>query len=456
VMREGVKELANSREIAVLLLIKSQEGSYSNVLLSRDLPRNIDQKDRALVTELVYGVIQQKNHLDYVISQYSKIRLRKLSPLVLNALRISVYQMLFLDRVPDFASVNESVNLIKRREGRRSANFVNAVLRNISRNKDGITYPDRSKDICGFLSVYYSFPPWLIERWTDLYGIPFTEDLCKALNERSEICIRTNTLLITPEELEIELLGEGVKLTSGKLLKEAFYIQSPFPLNKLASFRRGLFMPQDESSMLTSLALGVKVQDMVLDVAAAPGGKTTHIAQLMENRGTIVAWDIHPHRVELIKENCKRLKISNVEVEVRDSSIGDEKLFKSFDKVLVDAPCTGLGVIKRKPDIKWSKKLEDIAALGKEQQKMLKVCANYVKPGGTLVYSTCSIDPEENAHIIEDFLSKNREFVYDDLRSFLPAKLFKDSNGTQGHITLFPNVYGTDGFFIARLRRLDI
>ena len=238
--------------------------------------------------------------------------------------------------------------------------------------------------------------------------------------------------------------------------QEALYILKSPPINQLKSFTDGLFTPQDESSIMVSLAAGVKDHDQVLDVTAAPGSKTTHMAAIMRNQGKIIAWDIHPHRVRLIEQNCQRLKATIVVPEVRDAKTPNADMFNKFDKVIIDAPCSGLGAIRRKPDIKWSKKPEDIRALKKGQAKILEVCSKYVKPGGILVYSTCSIDPEENENIVDGLLAKNQYFIYDDLRLYLPKKLHKNINKPYGRITLYPNIHGTDGFFIARLKKVKV
>jgi 16S rRNA (cytosine967-C5)-methyltransferase len=445
--------LISPRALAISILLKTQAGSYGNLLLNRYLNPDIPQKDRALVTELVNGVIQNRLRLDYIISQFSKIQLSKLSPFVINAIRLGLYQAFFLDRVPDFAAVNESVDLVKKHEGKRAANFTNAILRNALRKKDAISYPNKNTDIKKYLSVYYSFPLWLVTRWVELFGSDFTIGLCKALNERPKLCIRINTLLTDKEALQRQLSAEGVCVMPGLFTQEALYILDSPPINHLKSFDDGLFTPQDESSIIASLAVGVESNDKVLDVAAAPGGKTTHMAALMENKGEIIAWDIHPHRIKLIEQNSRRLKATIVVTQVRDAKIPDKDMFNKFDKVIIDAPCSGLGVIRRKPDIKWSKKPEDILALKVEQAKILEVCSKYVKPGGFLVYSTCSIDPEENEKIVEEFLAKNQHFTYDDLRPYLPEKLCQNVERLYGNITLYPNIHGTDGFFIARLKK---
>ena len=324
--------MINPRELAISVLVKTQEGSYSNLLLNRLLSQDMLLKDRALTMELVNGVIKNKLRLDYIISQFSKIKLSKISPVVINAIRIGIYQVFFLDRVPDFAAVNETVNIVKKYEGKRAANFTNAILRNVLRNKNKIYYPNRISNIEDFLSIYYSFPRWLISRWNVLFGTDFTEKLCKAFNKRKKTCIRINTLVTTTRELEEMLLDEGVVTQPGRFVKEAVYFVNSISINQLESFRKGLFTPQDESSILVSRALGVENGDLVLDAAAAPGGKTTHMAALMNNKGKIIAWDIHPHRVKLIEQNCKRLKVSIVETCVKDALVPDASIFK-FDKV---------------------------------------------------------------------------------------------------------------------------
>lgn len=446
--------MANPRELALKILIKSQDGMYSNLALNRFLTPEISAKDRAFVTELVYGVVKYRLRLDYIISQFSKITPSRMDPNVLHILRLGVYQMIFLDRVPDFAAVNESVEMAKKLEGRGAANFVNAVLRNIARRSREILYPNREKEPEKYLSVFYSFPMWMVKRWVKLFGVDFTEELCGAFNERPKTCIRVNTLKIEREELESRFLDEGVNFQRGFYLDEALYLIDSPPLARLKSFKEGFFQPQDESSMIASIALGAKSGESVLDVAAAPGGKTTHLAQMMKNAGSITAWDIHPHRVELVKEACRRLGVTIVDVEIKDARIPNEKMFYRFDRVLIDAPCSGLGVIRRKPDIKWSKNPEDLAALKIEQANILRVCSKYVKPDGILLYSTCSIEPEENQEVVEAFLRENGDFVFDDLRPCLPEKLRAAVDKHVGCLQLYPHIHKVDGFFIARLRRL--
>jgi len=412
---------------------------------------DINSKDRAFITELVYGIVKNKLRLDYIISQFSKIKPSKMSKRILNILRLGVYQIIFLDRVPDFAAVNESVNLAKRLENKNAAAFVNAVLRAILREKHNIAYPDAKKEPEKYLSVYYSFPEWMIKRWLELFGYDFTEALCKAFNEKAKTCVRVNTLKTSKEELEAIFAAEEVKTSPALYMDEALYIESSPPLLSLTSFKEVLFLPQDESSMIAAKILGAISGDRILDVAAAPGGKTSFFAQSMKNNGHITAWDIHPHRVKLLEDTCRRLGISIVKAEAKNAKDLDVESLNGYDKVLVDAPCSGLGIIRRKPDIKWSKVPEDIIALKAEQQKILEVCARYVKPGGILVYSTCSIEPEENQIIVDSFLKKNKDFCYDDIKPYLPKNL--SVREPTGFIQLYPNIHRTDGFFVARLKR---
>ncbi len=446
--------MASPRELTLKILLDWQHGLYSNLGLNKYLNDAVYSKDRALVTELVYGVIQNKLRLDYIISQFSKIDIESLSVSVLNILRMGIYQLVFLDKIPDFAAVNESVSLARKFDNRGAANFVNAVLRNISRNGGKVKYPQKQKDLAQFISVYYSFPLWLVKRWINMFGPSFTEDLCRSLNERPKMSVRLNTLKDSCDQIKLRLMEEDVKIRQGLYVDEALYIDSLPSLKQLESFKEGLIQVQDESSMLASIALGVKANELVLDAAAAPGGKTTHLAQIMGNDGTIVSWDIYPHRVKLIKETCERLGVRIVDAYVKDASEPDERFYGKFDKVLVDAPCSGFGVIRRKPDIKWSKSREDIQALRRKQFEMLSVCSRYVKPNGILLYSTCSVDREENESVIFEFLNKHNEFVFDDISPYLPKKIMSKLNGSQGFIQLFPNIHKVDGFFISRLKRL--
>lgn len=338
--------MASPRELTLKILLDCEQGLYSNLVLNKHLTDDAYFKDRALVTELVYGVIQNKLRLDYIISKYSRIDIKYLSLSIHNILRMGIYQIVFLDKIPDFAAVNESVSLAKKYGNRGAASFVNAVLRNISRKGGKISYPQKQHNLTQFISIYYSFPLWLVDRWVKMFGPSFTEDLCKSLNERPKTCVRLNTLKKSCNEIKLDLVEEDVKYHQGLYINEALYIDSSPPFKQLKSFKNGLIQMQDESSMLASIAIGAKTKELVLDVAAAPGGKTTHLAQIMKNDGSIISWDIHPHRVKLIEETCKRLGVKIVDAYVKNASEPDERFYSKFDKVLVDAPCSGFALQK--------------------------------------------------------------------------------------------------------------
>jgi 16S rRNA (cytosine967-C5)-methyltransferase len=442
------------RETALKILYEIETNdAYANIALKKYL-KHTDYKvvDRGLITELVYGVIKFKLTIDYIIGQFSAIKLNKISPWILNILRIGIYQIVYLDKVPDSAACNESVKLSKKYGHYASTKFVNAVLRNVSRNKNNIRFPDKNQNPIEYLKIFYSYPQWMVQSWVDRYGFEFAESLCIANNEIADLCVRVNTLKTTPEEL-IEILGsENVKAIRGKYCSEALILKEVGSIDSLKAFKEGLFQVQDESSMLVSKALDPQPGEFVIDVCCAPGGKTTHIAQLMQNRGKILGWDIHPHKIELVQKAAKRLGIGIINAVSHDAAIEVYDLHGQADRVLVDAPCSGLGIIRRKPDIKWNKVQNDVGDIVNLQKKILQVSSKYVKPGGYLVYSTCTIQEEENIGVIEDFIKKNPHFILESIEPYFPEQLKKDTV-KQGYIQLFPNVDKTDGFFICKLKR---
>lgn len=446
------------RETAVKILYDiDKNGAYSNISLGKHLDNGkLKDIDRAFITELVYGILKWKLTIDFIISRFSKIKLKKISPWILNILRTGVYQIIFTDKVPVSAACNESVKLAKKYGHAASSKYVNGVLRNISRNKDAIKYPDKKGNLSEFLSIKYSHPLWMVDEWLKRHGEEFTEELLKSNNETPHFTIRANTLKISRDSLKKILEEDGFEVEFGQYLDEALIIKNPKSLQRMDAFNKGYFQVQDESSMLAGRVLNPKPGDFVLDVCSAPGGKTTHLAQLMDNRGRIVARDIYEHKIELINQAVKRLGIGIIETEVFDATLFDEKLEGRVDKVLVDAPCTGLGIIRRKPDIKWAREKEDKNEIIKLQKKILYTSSKYVKKGGIIVYSTCTIEPEENENIIEEFLKDNKDFYLENPWESLPEKirdLFKNVNGKREYIQLYPNKHNVDGFFIAKLKK---
>lgn len=430
----------------------NEKGAYSNIALNKyfstDELRDID---RAFAAELVYGTVKWKLTLDRVISACSNIKMQKLSPWILNILRLGAYQLLYMNKVPPSAACNESVRLAGRYGHKASAGYVNAVLRNIARNGPGTVVPQKDADIIGYLSVKYSYPKWLVEKYAGLFGNEFTEALLDAGNGVPELTVRANTLKVSAAELLEKLKHEGIEAETGKYADEAVAIRSTVSLAKLETFRSGLFQVQDESSMLPARVLAPEPGQKVLDACSAPGGKTTHIAQLMRNNGTILARDIFEHKLKLVEDSAARLGISIIQTELHDAALPDDKNAEAFDRVLLDAPCTGLGIVRRKPDIKWARQTKDIAAITELQKKLLHNVSMLVKPGGVLVYSTCTVLPEENEYMVKEFLDCHSEFAEDDIAPFLPEGLKNYAKGCM--VQLFPNRDGIDGFFVARLMK---
>lgn len=445
-------ELDNAREAALKILYEINEnGAYSNIALNKYFTAvELRHIDRAFVTELVYGTVKWKLTLDRVIASYSSIRMEKLSPWILNILRLGAYQLLNMTKVPQSAACNESVKLAGRYGHKASAGFVNAVLRNIARNGSNVALPSKELDLTGYLSVKYSYPKWLTGKYIDLLGAEFAEQLLDAGNSTPELTVRANTLRVSADELSKKLKEEGVEAIYGKYMEEAIVIKSPVSIAKLEAFQKGLFQVQDESSMLPAKVLAPQPGERVLDACSAPGGKATHLAQLMQNSGAVIARDIHEHKLKLIDDAAARLGIDIIKSQLHDAALPDTLNEKTFDRVLLDAPCTGLGIIRRKPDIKWARETKDLDNITALQKQLIHTVSRTVKAGGVLVYSTCTILPEENEDVVNHFLEQNKDFEADDITPFLPPKLAVYAKGCM--LQLYPNRDGIDGFFIARIK----
>ncbi len=444
---------ATPRRAAFDILMRiEKERSYADILLDRELSAGtLTGPDRGLLTELVYGVLRRRGTLDYLIDRFSSQKVNKLERAVLVLLRLGLYQAFFLDRVPVSAAVNETVNLAKSLAP-RAAGFVNAVLRNADRGREAIVYPDREKNLAAFLATRYSHPAWLAERWLDQLGPAETELLAEAMAAPPPLTIRVNTLRTSRDELAVRLAAEGGTVTPARYSPDGLHLAAAGPLAQLPSFREGLFMVQDESSQLAARFLGPSPGAAALDLCAAPGGKATHLAQLMENRGTVTACDAGERKLRFIRDNAERLGIAIITTLAIDASGPLTRLDKkSYDRVLVDAPCSGLGVIRRHPEGKWWRTPADIPRLAVTQKKILANAAERVTAGGILLYAVCSPDREENEVVVDDFLSQRRDFVLEDLRELFPAweELFTE----QGCFRSWPHRHGMDGFFAARLRK---
>ena len=447
-----MKNIDLARDAAVRIVYKVlREGAYSNIAVKQELDENgLGRLDKALVTEIVNGTLRNLTRIDWIKSQF--IKKNKIEPWIEDIIRCGIYQLLFLDRVPDSAVCNESAELARKHGHEGTVKFVNGVLRNISRNKEKLEYPDKEKDTVKYLAVFYSHPEWIVKKWVKDYGRQFTEELLKANNETPPFTIRCNRLKISKQELMTILAEENIECEGGSYNPEAIYIRGTSAIEGKDSFKKGYYQVQDESSMLVAHIIDPKPGDVILDMCSAPGGKTTHIAELMENQGEIVARDVHKHKLKLVEENCSRLGVNIVRTEIYNGTILDEGSIGKFDKVLLDAPCSGLGVMRRKPDLRWKKEPDDFKELSKLQRELLELASKYVKPGGTLIYSTCTINKTENIEVVKDFLSKNQQFQIESLISQIPENLVCES-AQEGYLELFPSTHGTDGFFIAKIRK---
>ena len=423
------------REIALKTIYKiNQEQAYSNLALDEELKQNrkiLNEKDIGLISEITYGVTTWKLTLDTIIKKHSKIKLKKISPWIINILRMGIYQIIFLDKIPKSAAVNESVNLAKRYGHTSSSNFVNAILRKVEK-QDYEELFQIENDI-ERISKTTSMPEWIVKKLIEDNGLEKAKEICENSNLHPKVTIRINKLKNTKQELENKLKEKNIEFRETEY-EDFLILEKVKNLENMDLFKEGKFTIQDISAGLTAKILEPKEGEKVLDACSAPGGKTTYMAELMNNKGNIEAWDIHEHRTKLIIKNAERLGIRIINTNIKDATQYYEELNDKFDQILLDVPCLGIGVIKRKPDIKWQRKEEDIEEITKIQEKILENCSKYLKSGGDLVYSTCSILKDENENVINKFIKSNSQF----------AKKYEK--------TIFPSEK-QDGFFICKLHK---
>ncbi len=420
------------REEALRILIEVEKGSFAQDLIDRNFKqKDWPQKDRGLLNELVLGVIRQKGLLDWILGSLSKYRLENLDRRLLNILRLGIYQKRFLSRIPDYALVSESVNLARLSGGKKAADFTNAVLRNYLRYADKIVFPDESRDLALNFSVRFSHPEWLLKRWIKRFGIEKTRLLCQFNNQLPPLTIRANTLKIARGELKNKLEKAGFRLELTKYAPEGLIVLGGGNIFRQQSFNSGFFQAQDESAMLVSHLLSPRKGEFIIDLCSAPGGKTTHLAGLMEDQGEILALDIKREKLARVEENCQRLGLNCIKtLLLRGEDLKDLK--RKPEAVLLDAPCSNLGVLRRRVEAKWRITPQKIKELKKQQLKLLKRSASLLKKGGRLVYATCTITPEENEEVIGEFLEGNRYFSID---KTCPSFL-KEFQGDEGFIRL--------------------
>ncbi|WP_158737654.1 16S rRNA (cytosine(967)-C(5))-methyltransferase RsmB [Alteribacillus sp. YIM 98480] len=440
----------NVREKALDLLQRiEKEGAYSHLLLNHVLSHGqVSKKDESLLTELVYGTIKRKNTLDFYLTPFLKDGVESIEPWVLQLLRLSVYQLVYLDRVPDRAIIHEAVNIAKKRGHKGISGLVNGVLRSIQRK--GLP---RTDTLSGLerLAIETSHPEWLLEDWIAAYGEKEAKAMALTNLEPPPLTVRVNLSKSTKEEIKNKLLEEGCQIEEGALSPDALIITSGSVITT-ETYKNGYVTIQDESSMLVARLLQPEPGMKVLDACAAPGGKTTHLAERMKDKGTINAFDLHKKKIKLIEEQAKRLGISIIEAKAMDARELTAHVDQQFDRVLVDAPCSGLGVIRRKPELKWQKQKKDLERFPKIQADILAEASKLVKPGGMLVYSTCTVRKAENEDVVEAFLSQNNSSFKRERNEFLVNTL-KAENG-EG--TILPQQFGTDGFFMALLKKQDL
>lgn len=448
-----------AREVALEVLIKvDKEKSYSNLQLNKTLESNqLSRADINFATEVIYGTIQHLNTIDWIMEQFVK-KNSKLESWVRNLLRLSVYQIWYLDRVPSHAVVNESVNIAKARGHKGISGMVNGVLRNVIRSKDKITIPD-NLPIEEKIALEFSHPEWLVKRFIRDYGVDEATEICRVNNLPPFHSIRVNPLKITRDKMISVLkeeLDDEAEIMASPLSEQGIRIKGAGNLALTNWYKEGYISVQDESSMLVAKVLDPKPDMVVLDGMAAPGGKTTHIAELMEDKGKIIASDIHSHKIKLIAEQQKRLGFKIIETIQEDARKIHNHYDQIFDRILLDVPCSGLGVIRRKPDLKWAKTEKDIINLTTVQLEILEAVSPLLKPGGVLVYSTCTMAKEENEELIMEFVNNHPEFYLDEkMQDYLPRVVNDKIDTSSGMLQILPQHFHTDGFFISRILRKE-
>ncbi|MGQ4806866.1 Ribosomal RNA small subunit methyltransferase B [Candidatus Entotheonellaceae bacterium PAL068K] len=442
------------RQIALHILYDVEtRGAYTDLALRRVLrTTGLERRDRAFITECVYGVVRWQGRIDWLLAQVCRRPLHTLTPWIRSALRLGVYQGLWMDRVPAWAVVHETVKLARRFGHPGTMRFVNGVLRTLLRRHHSFVLPDAHTQPVAHLAAAYSHPEWLVARWLERYGWERTRTLCDTNNRPDGITLRTNTSRTTPERLTRRLYHEGLRqIRPSRLVPEALIVHGVDRLDTLPSYHEGLFQVQDEGALLVAPLCQVQPGQRVLDVCAAPGGKTTHMAHLMHDTGRILACDVQPGRLHLLSANVTRLGLSSIRVFVADAT-RPLPLREHFDRILIDAPCSGLGVVRRHPDIKWRKTAADFAELQARQLGFLHTHHHLLAAAGVLVYSVCSHEPEETHDVVARFLDVHPYMRLDDVHAELPRPCQRPSAAPQT-LELTPDQWHTDGVFVARFRR---
>jgi 16S rRNA (cytosine967-C5)-methyltransferase len=442
------------RQMATDILSKVDgRNAYADALLDSRLKSTaLDDRDRALLTELIYGTLRWRGRLDAHLRPWIRRSLSQTDPFLRNLLRLSVYQLIFLDRIPDYAAVNEAVELAKTHAGGSAAGFLNGVLRNILRGTKEPAQPAIGNDAIEEIAEYWSHPEWLVKRWLEYFGNEEAEALLKINNGEAPLILRVNSIR-GPRVALLDLFrSQDVKASPSPWSPDGIIIQSRVRVDQLPGFEDGSFQVQGEASQIVTYLLDPKPGERILDACAAPGGKATHIAERVGDRGQIVAIDISSRGIKRIEQNARRLGLVSIQPLCADASRAlSTPLDQPYDRILVDAPCSGFGTLRSHPEIKWNRNESDIKRLSQLQKKILLCAASYLKKGGVLVYSTCTLIEDENEKVVEDFLNQHSEFVLEDTAGYLPDEA---KSMTRGHYFLAsPHRHNTDGFFAARMRK---
>ena len=445
----------NERELVLGILLEvTRDGEHSHIALRNVLNKYqyLDKKERAFITRVTEGTLEHMIELDYIINQFSKVKVNKMKPAIRNIVRSAVYQMKYMDSVPNSAACNEAVKLAVKKGFVNLKGFVNGLLRNIDRNLEEISYP-KEGDIEQYLSVKYSMPAWILKLWLGVYDRETVECMLRDFLKEKETVIRCNRNQMSREEIIKLLQSEGVRVKEHPYLPYALKISDYNYLGELETFRKGAFSVQDISSMLVAHLADPKERDEIIDVCAAPGGKALHMAEILHGTGHVEARDLTEYKVGMIEENIERSGMKNIDAVRQDATLPDEKSYEKADIVIADLPCSGLGVIGKKTDLKYKMTEETLKDLVVLQRDILSVVKNYVKPGGSLVYSTCTIHEEENMGNVHWFLEQNKEFELVPIQELLCEEL-KSAVTEKGCIQLLPGVHDSDGFFIAKFRKV--
>ena len=438
----------NTRELILYILLEvNKNGEYSHIAIRNvmDKYQFLDKKDRSFIKIVSEGTIERKLSIDFMISQYSSVKINKMKPVIREILRMSVYQMKYMDQVPVSAICNEAVKLASSKGFKNLKGFVNGVLRNMARDEKEVFFPD--------LSTRYSMPQWIVTLLVDTYGEEITENILKSSLVQKKTTIRCNMQKQSVEELTEMLMKEGVTLQKAPLVENALTLLEYDSIARLDSFKKGCFSVQDLSSMLVGMIANPKEGNHVIDVCAAPGGKSLHIAELLKNTGLVLARDLTEYKVSMIREGIERMGFANIQAQIVDALVLNEEDIESADLVIADLPCSGLGVMGRKNDLKYRMTEESMVELVELQRNILKIVSNYVKPGGILIYSTCTINPNENVGNVS-FITEQLPFLPVSFEEELPEEL-RGGTATKGYLQLLQGNHPCDGFFISKFEKKE-